>query len=661
DLGASVAGAASNQGGTLAANGNTTVTAASLNNSGGKVFGDRLRIDTQGQELGNAQGTLAATHAVELQTGTLRNDAGLVQAGGALSIDTHRQALSNTNAAGYANGQGGLASGDTLTLHAGAVDNSGGFIGSKGALSATTGDVTNSAGQVLGQSTLDWQAGAAGFDNSGGQIQSAGNLSVAAGSVTNTAGLLRSGASTTVTASGSVGNRNTQGTDQGIEGNHVVITAGSLDNTQGAVRANGNTTVTSGGTVDNTGGLLSAGDTLKVADPNAANPGAKTLNLVNTGGTLVADQSVVIDAARFSGDGKLVSGKDLALTTSQDLVNNADVIANGNLSYGTTAHLTNNGRLLAGGTLIVTGNVVDNAAAGEMSGADTLVNAGTLNNRGLIDSSGTTGIIANTVNNIGTGRIYGDHVVIGAEVLNNLAENVGGSTQAGTIAARQRLDIGAAEVHNHDGALIFSAGDLFIGGSIDASGHAQGLANIVDNHGATIQANGNVGIAAAVLANTNGGVTYTVQSTSGGHAVQYMVPGMAQTYDSSEVLFVVSVQPLGVVNGRWASWQGYSADNPLNATSSWAGSLMIPPPEYPLSRFLPYYLNSPKHSADWSYTMWEGGDDQHEVTVTEPGTWYAITDPIWATFGVAPPPSELSADNPGRTDPGISVGQAGYN
>uniref|UniRef100_UPI0025F5E18D two-partner secretion domain-containing protein n=2 Tax=uncultured Pseudacidovorax sp. TaxID=679313 RepID=UPI0025F5E18D len=541
DLGASVAGAASNQGGTLAANGNTTVTAASLNNSGGtvaavqgdlsvttsgattnaggtlqaggsatftnagldnsggKIFGDRLRIDTQGQELGNAQGTLAATHAVELQTGALRNDAGLVQAGGALTIDTHGQALSNTNAAGYANGQGGLASGDTLTLHAGAVDNSGGFIGSKGALSATTGDVTNAAGQVLGQSTLDWQAGAAGFDNSGGQIQSAGNLSVAAGSVSNTAGLLRSGASTTVTASGGVGNRNTQGTDQGIEGNRVAVTAGSLDNTQGAVRANGNTTVTSGGTVDNTGGLLSAGDTLKVADPNAANPGAKTLNLVNTGGALVADQGVVVDAARFSGDGKLVSGKDLSIALTQDLVNNAEVSANGNLSYGTTGTLTNNGKLLAGQQLTVSGNTVTNAAGAEMSGTDTQVHAGTLDNRGLIDSNGLTRIDAGTVNNVGTGRIYGDHVAIAAGTLNNREEG----SSAATIAARADLDLGVGTLNNRAHALVFSAGDMAIGGSLDGASNATGRAGTINNASATIESLGAMALAANAIYNTD--------------------------------------------------------------------------------------------------------------------------------------------------------------
>jgi hypothetical protein len=51
---------------------------------------------------------------------------------------------------------------------------------------------------------------------------------------------------------------------------------------------------------------------------------------------LVANNRVRIDAARLSGDGHLVSGKDLSVALTQDLVNNVEVIANGNLSYGTT-------------------------------------------------------------------------------------------------------------------------------------------------------------------------------------------------------------------------------------------------------------------------------------------------------------------------------------
>lgn len=206
---------------------------------------------------------------------------------------------------------------------------------------------------------------------------------------------MRSSATTTLNVSGgTVLNNSTQGADQGIEGENVAITADGLNNAQGAIRANQNVTATVSGAVDNTNGLMSAGDTLKVADPNAANPCAKTLNVINTGGPLVADKSVILDAATFSADGILVSNKDLTVALMQDIVNNAEVVAHGNLSYGTTGNLTNNGKLLAGQTLNVNGNVVTNSASGEMSGTNTTFNAGTLDNRGLIDSAGTTRINA---------------------------------------------------------------------------------------------------------------------------------------------------------------------------------------------------------------------------------------------------------------------------
>ena len=78
----------------------------------------------------------------------------------------------------------------------------------------------------------------------------------------------------------------------------------------------------------------------------------------------------------------------------------------------------------------------------------------------------STQINAGTLNNLGAGRLYGDTLSITAATLNNDAETLGGITSAATIAARQQLDMGAASVNNRNGALIFSAGDLAIGGAM---------------------------------------------------------------------------------------------------------------------------------------------------------------------------------------------------
>lgn len=545
NLNATIAGAAANVGGTLAANGNTTLTAASLDNNsgttaavngnlsvtttgattnnggtlqaggattlsnaglsspGGKVFGNSLSIDTHGGALdSSAKGTIAATTTVDVKSGALNNDTGLIQSGGVMTIDTNGQALTNTNASGYTNGQGGITSADTLGLTAGAVNNAAGFIGAKGALTANTQGLSNTAGgQVVSQAAVSINANGGTYDNSGGQTQAVGALTVSAGTIQNAGGLLRSSATTTLNAS-TVGNANTSGTNQGIEGTNVAINATNFGNQTGAVRAAQNLTVTSGGTVDNSvGGLLSAGDTLKLVDPNAANPSAKTLNVVNTGGSLVATNSLQIDAANFSNDGSFASGRDMSVALTQDIVNTRDVSVSGNLTYGTTGHLTNNAKLLAGNTLTVNGNVIDNTATGEMSGADTVVNAGTLNNRGLIDSQGDTQVNAGALNNIGTGRIYGNAISISAGTVLNDAETVGGVTTAATIASRGDLDIGATNITNREHALIFSSSNMAIGGALDANRKATGQGGTLDNLSADIQSLGNMSISMAQVNN----------------------------------------------------------------------------------------------------------------------------------------------------------------
>lgn len=506
NLSVTTTGATTNNGGTLQAGATTTLVNSGLNNVGGKVFGNSLSVNTrangQNNALNNTQGTLAATTTVALNSGALANDAGLIQVGGAMTIDTHDQTLTNTNAAGYVNGQGGITSGDTLALTTGAVTNTAGFIGAKNALTASTQSFSNTGGGVvLGQSTVAINTNGAGYNNTGAQTLAMGDLTVNAGTLTNTSGLIRSAATTTLNA-GSVTNTNTLGTNQGIEGQNVAIGAGNLDNTSGAIRADVNAGISSGGTVNNTNGLISAGDTLAIVDPNAANPGAKTLNLVSTGGTLVADKSLQIDAATFSGDGKAVSGQDLGIALTQDIVNNGEVAANGNLTYTTTGNFTNNGKLLAGQTLTVGGNNVDNTANAEMSGTDTVVSAGgTLTNRGLIDSAGKTQVNAGTLNNVGTGRIYGDAISIAAGTLNNDAETANGVAKAGTIAARDTLDIGAGTINNREHALLFSAGDMFIGGALDANRYVIGKGGTLNNESASIEALGNMSIAMGSINN----------------------------------------------------------------------------------------------------------------------------------------------------------------
>lgn len=667
DLRVTTTGATDNTSGSLLASGAVVLGSSGLTNTGGKASGSSLAIDTRGGTLDNIRGTLTAGGTVDVNSGALTNDAGLIQSGGAMTINTHGGALVNTNAAAYANGQGGIVSADTLRIATGAadgsygrVDNSAGFIGSKNALTASTGEFVNvNAGLVLGQSTVAIDTHGSAYDNRSGQTLAVDDLGINAGNLSNTAGLIRSTKATTLSA-GSLDNTVTSGTDQGIEGQNVAITATTVNNASGAIPASVNTILTGTGRIENgTGGLISAGNTLTLADPNAGTATAKSLNVVNAG-TLLAGNTLIVDAASLTSGGKLLSQGNMYLALTQDvaMASGSESIANSDLSITTSGNISNSGRIAAGKDLSLSATNIDNTATGDIQGTTTRLTAtNTVTNRGVIDGV-VTRIDAGTLTNIGTGRIYGDHVAIGAGTLNNLAETINGTTSAATVAARQRLDIGAGTVNNQDGALIFSDGDLFIGGGLNTAGQATGVASSINNRAATIEATGNIDIKTATLNNTNGGVTWALQPGSSQFVVEYEVPGNSKRWKADEVLIGFGGL-LQFPDTGWNGWAADSASNPLRAGSDPYARLLIPSPDYPLDRFRAYYLQSPASSHDRTVQECTVGQDSTCTAVTVPGAWYSRTDPIWATFGVAPPAEDLPADFIGRRYPDITVGQAG--
>ncbi|QNK65452.1 hemagglutinin repeat-containing protein [Variovorax sp. PAMC26660] len=513
NLGVTTMGVTINKEGGMKAGGAATLTNGGLVNDAGKVTGKTLVIDASDKLLSNDHGILDSAATLDIRSGALGNNAGLIQSVDAMSVNTRGQKLTNTRSPDPEKKQGEIISGGALTLRTGAVDNTAGYIGSKGLLDAETGKFTNaSGGTVLGQSTVAINTKDASYDNSGGQTQAVGDLTINAGDIQNSGGLVRSLAKTTLNAA-SIGNANTRSANQGIEGKNVSIGVGGLNNNTGAVRADQNVTIVSSGPLDNSKGLISAIQTLAIKDPNAGNPGAKTLVITNTDGTLVGGTAavrgpdgkvqtpgfggVVLDAKSFSNDGQLVSANDLGVALVGDITNNAEVAANGNLSYATTGTLTNNGKLLAGQKLTIGGSDINNTASAEMSGADTVVNAsGTLINRGLIDSKGATQVNAGAVKNIGTGRIYGNQLSIGTGTLDNDAETANGVTKAGTIAARNTLNIGANTINNREHALIFSGGTtadaMRIGARLDADRLATGQGSVLNNLSADIESLGSM-------------------------------------------------------------------------------------------------------------------------------------------------------------------------
>ncbi|WP_236657742.1 hemagglutinin repeat-containing protein [Limnohabitans sp. TS-CS-82] len=498
--------------------GNITLTGSSVDLSGSQTSAKNAEITTSGNlntanatvvasqtltvssaDFNNAGGTLAAGQAANLQTNALNNDAGLIQVGGDLVINTHDQTFTNTNAANYTssnaalNGKGGIAAQGTTTLNTGDLNNDAGYIGSKGALTATSANISNQNGQIQGLDHLTLTA------RNGGTT----------GLINNTSGLIRSAATASLNA-GEVNNGSTSGTNQGLEGQDVSIATAKLNNNTGAIRANHDVSVTSAGTADNTSGLISAGNALTLQDVQAQ--ASRTLAITNTDGMLIADKTLTVVASSLGGDGKVLSKNDLSVTLNNDFGNSGQVIANRNATLTTSGNVSNSGKLQAGNTLNLTANNIDNAVTGEISANTTQVNvSNTLTNRGLIDGVDMQ-VNAGTVINIGTGRIYGDHLRIAAVNLTNDTETIAGVTKAGTIAARDRLDLGISGVlTNREHALIYSVGDMAIGGALDANHQATGSATTLNNNSATIEAGRHLSLSSVTVNNTNDHFAYEIR------------------------------------------------------------------------------------------------------------------------------------------------------
>ncbi|EDM0764169.1 hypothetical protein GH700_19510 [Salmonella enterica] len=495
-------------GGILATTGDLTLNTGTLDNTAG-FAGAQGAVTAVTGDLNNARGQLVAGHELDLTSGSLSNRQGIVRSDGTLTLRA-------TGAAGVDNTDGTLLVAGQTTLSAPALDNMRGQIQGGGLTLTTPGQVSNAGGKLL--STAGLQVTAAGADNSRGQIQSAGDQTLTLSGIMNNAqGLVRSGGALVASAVQWI-NRLTSGEAQGTEADRLTLTTQTLDNTQGAIRTNHDQTLTVTAGTDNTRGQVLAGGSLALSAVTGGSNGEPfTPTVINTGGLFSAGGDASLNAGSLTGDGTLQAGGALSLALRQDFHNTGSLTAD-RLALTLPGTLTNDGRLRGGHGLTLTAGTLDNGATGDIS-ADTtdLELSRELDNRGLIDG-GLTHITAPVLRNAGTGRLYGDHLALQAGTLSNVAED--GSSPV--IAARDRLDAGVGTLDNRDGALLLSAGDMHIGGALDANLQAQGRAGTVSNAGATLEADGSLSLSAGTVNNTNPTLvtqTVTVVSNAPHHEV----------------------------------------------------------------------------------------------------------------------------------------------
>nr|WP_243667226.1 hemagglutinin repeat-containing protein [Pseudomonas brassicae] len=544
----------SNVGGRLEAGGDITLSGQGIDNSAGVISGLSLSLNSHGQLLQNAQGTLDARTTLDLRSGRLENAGGLIQSQGTLFIDTGDQALVNLD-----DGSGkGIISQAALQIHSAHLDNRGGFLSAKGALQLLGAELSNGNGRIVGAGTVRVQGDH--LDNRGGQIQALGNLDVVSTErVDNQGGLIRSGGLLQVHTV-TLDNSATQGDNQGLQGHSMRLNADVLGNQAGSVRADTQLDIGVSQVLDNRGGLISSSQHLRLADRE---PGAQRQHISNLDGRLLAGQSLSMNAAYYSGNGQAVSLGDLTLRLRDGLELSGVLHANASLDVSTAGALVNHGKLLAGKSMLISATTVDNRAAGEISAEQVRIDASErLTNRGLIDGQQVR-LRAGSLYNLGSGRIYGDQLGIAAGTLNNANEG----EQSAVIAARGRLDIGAEVIDNSEAALIFSAGNLAIGGALDDDGRATGRATLLTNASATIESLGHMALDVQTLRNLNNHFTTREVEISRQHFQEFQLSGSPNRYQASQVSFRHNeVQYLITPEGQRDNWNRYDVTRVVRET-----------------------------------------------------------------------------------------------
>jgi filamentous hemagglutinin len=364
-----------------------------------------------------------------------------------------------------------MSQGDLTMTATGALNNTEGKLTSaQGHMGITAQGVNNTDGLMVAASQLTVGAGQADITNTRGQLLAQGDVSLSTGTtLTNTEGLIQSNAAVHLTAD-TVNNSQTSTNTQGIVGQDIHLEVATLNNQQGQVLADRDLTITASGSILNTQGKLNAQRSLTLQDSPIGAPTAaasRQLAITNTDGQIVANNayeptasSVSVRAKTLGLDGTLSSGGDMALDLVGDLSTEADQqLRTGRdlsvrLNGGT---LDNAGQWQAGRDLSVRADHINNQVSGEFlslgtTTLDTTQNpSGTVLNRGVVDGADTH-IRTHTLDNTG-GRIFGDRVAIAANTVTNRQGPAMGTDalRGGTMAARERLDIGAQHITNQEG------------------------------------------------------------------------------------------------------------------------------------------------------------------------------------------------------------------
>jgi filamentous hemagglutinin len=466
------AGASFSNSGKIAANGTLNIVAATVNNDGGQIstangFGADVTLNSQ--SLSNRSGqVLADGNATVTVGGAVDNSQGTLQA---------RKDMTLALGAGLQNNGGtieALGAVSTLTLHAQTIDNGSGRISNvgSGATTVTSQSGLSNAGTIAGSgdlliNTLTLQ------NLAGGTIASGRNLDL--------------------------------GVTQQLSNQGKINAAGTLSFNQASANFTNSGQILSGGAATIAANIVNNdGGQLGTSQGSAADLALTSQTLSNQGGHIVADRDLAVTIHAMQGTGELFGGRDLSLTMDGDYTQGGGTQqfhSNRDLSLTVTGNITNTATFEAVRNLALSGNTITNQAGAVIRAQGIALKASSnLSNAGEINGKNTVTLTAANIDN--SGAIVGGDLTLTTQNLNNTgAQALVGSTNSMALWVANQLN-------NTGGATIYSAGGVSIGANPAGASTA-----VVNNNSSTIEAAGNLNLAAATLNNIRDNVTLVKVTT----------------------------------------------------------------------------------------------------------------------------------------------------
>ncbi|MBK5529905.1 DUF637 domain-containing protein, partial [Pseudomonas sp. TH06] len=451
-----------NADGSRNANGDLSLTAQNLDNSGKSLTASRHLTVNTAQTLTNQGGTLSGQTAA-ITAGTLDNrNAGKLQSNGTL----------NLNAAQVLNNKGVINSNAGLTANIAQLINSNGELSSQTDVILTVTSLDNVSGLMTAGRLLDINALGA-INNRTGKIGAKQNLTVTARQLDNSQqGQLTSEGTLTTRISEQLNNQN-KGL---IQANGAMdVQATRLDNRAGKISSLDTLTVSSTNT-DNRGGTIRADQSAKLLIDTLDNRDKGRLEsktaltfdgntLDNSNGGLLTSTGVLsLKAKAVTNDGGRISAKgDIDANIDSLNQQHGELVAEGNLKL-TGKSLNSHQDSLVGSLKTLTVNVdqIDNRASTLSSQLDLHINGARLDNSegGKVLSDTTLGLKVAQIINASNGLIFSK----GASTLSG----IGVSNVGGRIVSQKNLELTFDEALDNQQGLISSEGQMTLtAGSLD--------------------------------------------------------------------------------------------------------------------------------------------------------------------------------------------------